>query len=94
MDYKFHFFPDLRAVVNLGYDNNDGSRTVTRSRFARSGFLNNNISNGTNYSESNTRINKSLDSYFIYNKIIGDFNIEGTAGYAYQKFENSGLTGF
>ena len=94
VDYKFHFFPDLRAVVNLGYDNNDGSRTVTRSRFARSGFLNNNISNGTNYSESNTRINKSLDSYFIYNKIIGDFNIEGTAGYAYQKFENSGLTGF
>ena len=94
VDYKFHFFPDLRAVVNLGYDNNDGSRTVTRSRFARSGFLNNNISNGTNYSESNTRINKSLDSYFIYNKIIGDFNVEGTAGYAYQKFENSGLTGF
>ncbi|MDP5027273.1 MAG: TonB-dependent receptor [Flavobacterium sp.] len=94
LDYKFHFLPELRAVVNLGYDNNDGSRTVSRSRFARSGFLNNNISAGTNYNESNTRINKSLDSYFVYNKTIGDFNIEGTAGYAYQKFENSGLTGF
>ena len=94
LDYKFHFLPELRAVVNLGYDNNDGSRTVSRSRFARSGFLNNNISAGTNYNESNTRINKSLDSYFVYNKTIGDFNIEATTGYAYQKFENSGLTGF
>ena len=94
LDYKFHFLPELRAVVNLGYDNNDGSRTVYRSSQARSGFLNNNISLGTNYNESNTRINKSLDSYFIYNKIFGDFNIEGTAGYAYQKFENSGLTGY
>jgi iron complex outermembrane receptor protein len=94
LDYKFHFLPELRAVVNLGYDNNDGSRTVSRSRFARSGFLNNNISLGTNYNESNTRINKSLDSYFVYNKTIGDFNIEATTGYAYQKFENSGLTGF
>ena len=94
LDYKFHFLPELRAVVNLGYDNNDGSRTVSRSRFSRSGFLNNNISLGTNYNESNTRINKSLDSYFVYNKTIGDFNIEATTGYAYQKFENSGLTGF
>ncbi|MBE9575940.1 SusC/RagA family TonB-linked outer membrane protein [Flavobacterium proteolyticum] len=94
VDYKFHFLPELRAVVNLGYDNNDGSRTVRRSRLARSGFLNNNISLGTDYSESNTRINKSLDSYFIYNKTIGDFDIEGTAGYAYQKFENSGLSGY
>lgn len=94
VDYKFHFLPDLRAVVNLGYDNNDGSRTVGRSRLARSGFLNNNISLGTDYSESNTRINKSLDSYFVYNKTIGDFDIEGTAGYAYQKFENSGLSGY
>lgn len=94
VDYKFHFLPELRAVVNLGYDNNDGSRTVRRSRLARSGFLNNNISLGTDYSESNTRINKSLDSYFIYNKTFGDFEIEGTAGYAYQKFENSGLSGY
>ncbi|MBV2196387.1 MAG: SusC/RagA family TonB-linked outer membrane protein [Flavobacterium sp.] len=94
VDYKFHFLPELRAVVNLGYDNNDGSRNVYRSALARSGFLNNNISLGTNFNESNTRINKSLDSYFIYNKTLGDFEIEGTAGYAYQKFENSGLTGF
>ena len=84
----------MRAVVNLGYDNNDGSRTVYRSSQARTGFLNNNISLGTNYNASNTRINKSLDSYFVYNKTFGDFNVEATTGYAYQKFENSGLSGY
>lgn len=94
VDYKFHFLPELRAVINLGFDESDGSRNVTRSKIARSGFLNNNVSLGTDYSESNTRTNKSLDSYFIYNKKIGTIDFEGTAGYSYQKFENRGVGGF
>ena len=94
VDYKFHFLPELRAVVNLGFDESDGSRNVTRSRIARSGFLNNNVSLGTDYSESNTRTNKSLDSYFVYNKAFGTVDFEGTAGYSYQKFENRGVGGF
>ena len=94
VDYKFHFLPELRAVINLGYDESEGSRNVNRSRNARSGFLNNNVSLGTVYSESNTRTNKSLDSYFVYNKKIGTIDFEGTAGYSYQKFENRGLSGY
>ena len=94
LDYKFHFLPELRAVINLGYDESEGSRNVTRSKIARSGFLNNNVSSGTEYSESNTRTNKSLDSYFVYNKKIGTIDFEGTAGYSYQKFENRGLGGY
>lgn len=94
IDYKFHFLPELRAVINLGFDESEGSRRVTRSKFARSGFLNNNVSNGTDYSESNTRTNKSLDSYFVYNNKIGTIDFEGTAGYSYQKFENRGLGGY
>lgn len=94
MDYKFHFLPELRAVVNLGFDQSEGSRKITRSDLARSGFLNNNISLGTDYSDSNTRTNKSLDSYFIYNKNFGSLNFEGTGGYSYQKFENRGLSGY
>ena len=27
VDYKFHFFPALRAVFNLGYDEANGTRT-------------------------------------------------------------------
>jgi iron complex outermembrane receptor protein len=94
LDYKFHFLPELRAVINLGYDESEGSRNVSRSKIARSGFLNNNVSSGTEYSESNTRTNKSLDSYFVYNKKIGTIDFEGTAGYSYQKFENRGLGGY
>jgi iron complex outermembrane receptor protein len=94
LDYKFHFLPELRAVINLGFDESEGSRNVTRSKIARSGFLNNNVSSGTEYSESNTRTNKSLDSYFVYNKKIGTIDFEGTAGYSYQKFENRGLGGY
>jgi len=94
VDYKFHFLPELRAVLNLGYDNNDGERSRTRSTSARSGFQNNNISLGTKFNEANQRINKLLDFYFIYNKEFGDLSFEGTAGYSYQKFENSGQAGF
>ncbi|GGD19849.1 SusC/RagA family TonB-linked outer membrane protein [Flavobacterium orientale] len=94
IDYKFHFLPELRAVVNFGYDNNDGERSRTRSTNARSGFQNNNISLGTKFSENNQRINKLLDFYFIYNKKFGNLDFEGTAGYSYQKFENSGQAGF
>lgn len=94
LDYKFHFLPELRAVVNLGYDRSEGERNVFRTSDARSGFLNSNVSLGTNYNESNTRINKSLDSYFIYNKKFGNIAFEGTAGYSYQKFENSRLSGY
>jgi iron complex outermembrane receptor protein len=94
MDYKFHFLPELRAVVNLGYDRNDGERSRFRSANARSGFLNNNISQGTRFSEENLRTNKLLDFYLVYNKQFGKLNFEGTAGYSYQKFENEGLAGF
>jgi iron complex outermembrane receptor protein len=94
VDYKFHFLPELRAVINLGFDESDGSRTVIRPQYARSGFLNGNVSLGTDYSESNTRTNKSLDSYFVYNKKVGTVDFEGTAGYSYQKFENRGLGGY
>jgi len=94
LDYKFHFLPQLRAVVNLGYDETDGERNITRPRTARSGLLNNNVSLGTDFNESNTRTNKSLDSYFIYNKKFETFDFEGTAGYSYQKFENRGLLGY
>lgn len=91
IDYKFHFLPELRAVLNLGYDKSDGVRNVLRSTNARSGFLNNNISRGTNSNEEDERINSLLDFYLVYNKQFGKLNFEATAGYSYQKFERTGL---
>jgi iron complex outermembrane receptor protein len=94
VDYKFHFLPELRAVLNLGYDKANGERFVNRSSNARSGFWNNNISLGTNSSEDQERVNSLLDFYLVYNKQFGKLNFEATGGYSYQKFEVSGQRNF
>ncbi|OYQ42243.1 SusC/RagA family TonB-linked outer membrane protein [Flavobacterium aurantiibacter] len=93
-DYKFHFLPELRAVVNLGYDQAYSVRTLFRSangvatadldptdatRFiGRSTYL------------SQRRTNKLLDGYLAYNKTFGKVNIDATAGYSYQVFTYDG----
>ena len=94
VDYKFHFFPDLRAVVNLGYDRNSGNTRTNRPTTARSGFGNNNISLGTRFYGENTAVNSLLDAYLVYKKKIGKLDFDATGGYSYQKFENSGLEGY
>ena len=94
VDYKLHFFPDVRAVVNVGYDRGIGQRTTYRPTTARSGFGNNNISLGTNFYEDNVSVNSLLDSYLVYNKKFGKLDFDATVGYSYQKFENKGLGGY
>ena len=90
MDYKFHFLPELRAVVNLGYDQQNGNRTVEVSKNALTGFINGTTLYGTDsYSES-TVTNKLLDAYLVYNNETGNLVYEVTGGYSYQKFENEG----
>ncbi|MBD3583119.1 SusC/RagA family TonB-linked outer membrane protein [Flavobacterium selenitireducens] len=95
LDYKLHFFPDLRAVVNVGFDESKGTRT----RDAAPDVVATAGQNGANrfgtheYTES-IRRNKLLDMYLNYNKTIGDFVIDATAGYSYQQFNaQSRLTG-
>jgi iron complex outermembrane receptor protein len=94
VDYKFHFFPDVRAVVNVGYDRNSGQRNSTRPTTARSGFGNNNISLGSRFYAENVATNSLLDAYLVYKKKFGKLDFDATAGYSYQKFENEGLEGF
>ena len=94
VDYKFHFFPDLRAVINLGYDRNSGNTRTFRPTTARSGFGNNNISLGSRFYAENVATNSLLDGYLVYKKKFGNLDFDATAGYSYQKFENSGLEGF
>ena len=87
LDYKLHFFPSIRAVVNVGFDQANGERTkIMRSDAASSGS-NNNIPYGTNeYSES-MRKNKLLDTYLVYNKTFNKLVFDATAGYSYQKWD-------
>ncbi|MBQ4821097.1 SusC/RagA family TonB-linked outer membrane protein [Aquimarina sp. MMG016] len=87
-DYKLHFFPDLRAVLNLGVDNSLTKRTSETDINSATGF---NASEGEfNGSKSDTDLevsNKLLDAYLVYNKTLGSFDIEATGGYSYQKLE-------
>jgi iron complex outermembrane receptor protein len=89
IDYKFHFLPALRAVVNVGYDESNGDRRRLVGADAGSAPSNNNIPYGTNEYTEATRKNKLLDTYLVYNKTFNALNFEMTGGYSYQKFQSS-----
>jgi iron complex outermembrane receptor protein len=94
IDYKFHFFPSLRAVLNLGFDESNGVRRISRGTVGvgTSEFFNPQVGYiGTSIMDEDTRRNKLLDAYFVYNKRFGSTSVEATAGYSYQKFQYSGF---
>jgi len=82
LDYKFHFLPEVRAVVNVGFDESKGERTRLVGADAGSAPSNNNITYGTDEFTKATRRNKLLDTYLVYNKTF-------SGGYSYQKFQSS-----
>ena len=88
LDYKLQFFPDVRAVVNVGFDEGNGERTKNVGTDAASAGQNNNIPYGTNEFSSSNRKNKLFDTYLVYNKTFGKTVFDATAGYSYQKYES------
>jgi len=84
VDYKFHFLPELRAVVNLGFDESKGERTKRMGTDAAAAPSNNNVPYGKNEYEDSININRLLDGYLVYNKTFGKLDFEGQAGYSYQ----------
>ncbi|MCF8342894.1 MAG: SusC/RagA family TonB-linked outer membrane protein [Chitinophagaceae bacterium] len=87
VDYKLHFLPELRFVVNLGYDQSKGERTKRVPTNSAVAFSNQNTIYGNNEYADETITNKLLDAYFNYNKAFGKLNLDLTGGYSYQKFE-------
>ena len=92
VDYKFHFLPELRAVVNIGIDQSKGKGVNQTSKSSSVAFS---VDNGTlqsnklgNYNTySSDLTNKLFDGYLNYNKKFGKLELDATAGYSYQKFE-------
>ena len=92
-DYQLHFFPDLRAVLNLGFDSSETDRFEERSTESANTF--NSAQGEFNGFKSDTDFlteNRLLDAYLVYNKKVGAFDIEATGGYSYQKFETEIFT--
>ena len=90
-DYKLHFFPDVRAVVQLGYDKSTGSGSSRTDPDSFNGFLPNTgigdpEQNNLSFFES-FRENKQFYSYLVYNKDLENIDFEVTGGYDYQKFQ-------
>lgn len=92
-DYKFHFLPELRANLNLGYDVAKGtggvyindSAAATYRRFRDAGGI---FHGGTNSKFRQERSNSIMDFYLNYAKELKSINsrIDFTAGYSYNDF--------
>ena len=90
-DYKLHFFPALRAVVNVGFDQSNGTRTrlvdqgvPTGNQYTTSDGIIHYI--GSDYTQTSLLRNKLIDSYLAYNKKFGKLNLDATLGRSYQVF--------
>ncbi|KAA2240015.1 TonB-dependent receptor [Chitinophaga agrisoli] len=86
-DYKFHFLPELRANLNLGYDVSKSEGRNVIPAYAANVFNR----GGTDKAYSQTRNNKLLDFYLNYTKDLKGISsrIDATAGYSYQDFIRS-----
>ena len=84
-DYKFHFLPDLRANLNLGYDVSKGEGKRYIPDYAAMSYFREGENN--KYLQKNS--NKLMDFYLNYVKNIGaiDSRIDVMAGYSYQDFK-------
>lgn len=91
IDYKFHFLPELRAIVNAGMDKQDGDGSVTVNPLSRSGYNTNpNLPEAQIGSYSETWFhnkNENLNAQLNYTKAFGKLNVDLLAGYEYQQFD-------
>ncbi|PBI93649.1 Vitamin B12 transporter BtuB [Flavobacterium sp. ACN2] len=93
LDYKFHFFEDLRFVAEAGIDRFDSSGYNRQSTESALGYQPNPFSSGNwvNLGNNDTYTddlqNKNLNAYFVYSKTFGKLKLDATAGYNYQLFQ-------
>jgi len=90
LEYKLHFFPQLRAKLNLGLDKSASDGTV---KIPVGSFLSYSTYHGlgrfTDYSQRKT--NSLLDFYFDYNGEFGGHSrVNAVVGYSWQHFYRDG----
>jgi iron complex outermembrane receptor protein len=83
-DYKFHFLPELRANLNLGYDASKGEGRIFISDSASLDYR----SGGTNNIYKQRRNNTLLEFYLNYAKDLASIRsrFDVMAGYSYNNF--------
>ncbi len=92
-EYKFHFLPELKAVVNAGFDYAEARGGTFRPLIAAANTTN--INQFSNYENINR--NLLLDTYLNYKTDVDFLNtteVDLTAGHSYQEFYSfSNVTG-
>jgi TonB-linked SusC/RagA family outer membrane protein len=100
MEYKFHFLPELRAVLNLGIDKEEGTGTDRTNPNSRSGYRGDLPATFTTeerrigyfgetwYDNRNENLNVQLN----YTKKIGKLNLDVLAAYDWQQFDYQNFT--
>lgn len=90
-DYRFHFLPELRANLNLGYDISGSEGTTFTPEYAAWSYDRQN-GGGSDVVYSQDKKNTLLDFYLNYVKDIGaiDSRIDAMAGYSWQHFWRAG----
>lgn len=97
-DYKMHFLPELRAVVNLGIEASRADILEKYGEYALATYQRDNENNtwvfnpGINYRETQHITNKLMDAYLAYTKTFNGpvTRIDAQAGHSYQSFVNDG----
>ncbi|MFL9845367.1 SusC/RagA family TonB-linked outer membrane protein [Flavobacterium rhizosphaerae] len=97
-DYKMHFLPELRAVVNFGLDASRASILEEFGQYAFATYQKDNENNtwvfnpGVNYRETQHITNKLMDAYLAYTKTFDGVitRVDAQAGHSYQSFVNDG----
>ncbi|MEI6086417.1 MAG: TonB-dependent receptor [Bacteroidota bacterium] len=94
IDYKLHFFPDLRAIANIGYDYSQGTGTIVVNdsaagsyrRFKDAGSV---FHGGVNNQYKQVKNNQYFNFYLNYSKELKaiDSRIEAIAGYEFQDYK-------
>jgi len=85
VDYRFSFFPALRANLNLAYDYSKGEGTIivpTNASFAYDAVS----GGGVNNTYNQTKKNSLLEFYLNYKEIFDKHSIDLMAGYSWQQF--------
>jgi TonB-linked SusC/RagA family outer membrane protein len=91
VEYKMHFFPALKAKLNLGLDKSvsDGTVAIPVGSFLSYSTYHG-LGRDTKYDQNKS--NQLLDFYFDYTGEFGSSRINAVAGYSWQHFYRDGKT--
>src|SRR5690625_7590752 len=85
LDYKFHFFPELRANLNLGYDVSEGKGDVVVEKWSPDKFT----QGGERSRYEQVKRNLLMEFYLNYTKEFANNRFEFIGRYTYQDWKKT-----